>query len=72
MIVIFYRMMGKLFDELGNQIKEDHLLLRLLVFLCSEDDIGVMMSHAPVHIVALHVSDLWNTTERLKKVCTVL
>ena len=61
--------MGKLFNKLENHIKEDHLLLRLLVFLCSEDDISVMASHAPVHIVALHVADLWDIIEKLKKVC---
>ena len=64
----FYRMMGKLFHSLEYHIKEDHLLLRLLVFLCSEDDIDVMLDNAPVHIVALHVAKLWDNTDKVKKV----
>ena len=63
-----YRMMGKLFHECKDHIKEDHLLLRLLVFLCSEDDIDVMLNNAPVHIVALHVSDLWRTINKVNQV----
>ena len=61
-------MMSKLFHECKNHIKEDHLLLRLLVFLCSEDDIDVMIDSAPVHIVALHVADLWHTIDKVKQV----
>lgn len=60
--------MGKLFHECKNHIKDDHLLLRLLVLLCSEDDIDVIMKNAPVHIVALHIADLWQTLDRMKKV----
>lgn len=67
-IVVFYRIMGKLFFECKNHIKDDHLLLRLLVFLSSEDDIDVMLNNAPVHIVALHVADLWHTIDKVKKV----
>ena len=61
-------MMNKLFQECENHIKEDHLLLRLLVFLCSEEDIDVMISNASVHIVALHVADLWHTIDKVKQV----
>ena len=67
-IVVFYRIMGKLFLECKNHIKDDHLLLRLLVFLSSEDDIDVMLGNAPVHIVALHAADLWHTIDKIKKV----
>ena len=62
--------MGKLFDECKNHVEDDHLLLRLLVFLSSEDDIDVLLSTAPIHIVALHISDLWETRNIAKKVCT--
>ena len=62
--------MKKLFDECKNHIEDDHLLLRLLVFLSSEDDIDVLLSTAPIHIVALHISDLWETRNIAKKVCT--
>ena len=61
-------MMKKLFQECNNHIKEDHLLLRLLVFLCSEDDINVMLTDAPFHIVALHIADLWQSIDQIKQV----
>ena len=61
-------MMSKLFHECEDHIKEDHLLLRLLVFLCSEDDINVMLNNAQVHIVALHVADLWHSIDKVKQV----
>ena len=64
----FYRMMHKLFNECKNHIEDDHLLLRLLVFLSSEEDIDVMLSNAAVHIVALHVADLWYAIDKVKKV----
>ena len=67
-IVVFYRIMGQLFHECENHIKDDHLLLRLLVFLSSEDDIDIMLNNVPVHIVALHVADLWQTIDKVKKV----
>ena len=60
--------MSKLFHECVNHIKDDHLLLRLLVFLSSEDDIDVVLDNAPVHIVALHIADLWHTIDKVKKV----
>ena len=52
-------MMGKIFHNCKNHNEDDHLLLRLLVFLSSDDDIGVMLNNAPVHIVALRIADLW-------------
>ena len=61
-------MIDKLFDECKNHIKDDHLLLRLLVFLTYEDDIDVMLKNAAVHIVALHVADLWYKIDKVKKV----
>ena len=61
-------MMKKLFHECENHIKVDHLLLRLLVFLCSEADIDDMLNNAPFHIVALRVADLWNSMDKVKQV----
>ena len=61
-------MISKLFNECENHIKEDHLLLRLLVFLCSEDDISIMLNNASFHIVALRVADLWNSIDKVKQV----
>ena len=52
-------MMGKIFHMCKNHIKDDHLLLRLLVFLSSENDIDILLDNAPVHIVALHVASHW-------------
>ena len=66
--LIFYRILAKLFDECQDHINDDHLLLRLLVFLSSEDDIDVMLHTVPVHIVILHVADLWHTLDKVKKV----
>ena len=64
-------MMEKLLHNCKNHIEDDHLLLRLLVFLSSEDDIDVMLDNAPVHIVALHVADLWwDTNDGMKEVIT--
>jgi len=64
--------MRKLFFECQDHIKDDHLLLRLLVFLSSEDDIEVTMIYAPVHIVALRVAKLWHLIDKVKKVTYVL
>ena len=61
--------MDKLFYECKNHIEDDHLLLRLLLFLCSENDIDIMMKNAPFHIVAVRVADLWHTIDKVKKVC---
>ena len=55
-----YRMIGQLFSQCKNHMKDDYLLLRLLAFLCSEDDINVMMKNVQIHVVALHVADLWD------------
>ena len=69
--IYIYRMMEKLLHNCKNHIEDDHLLLRLLVFLSSEDDIDVMLDNAPVHIVALHVADLWwDTNDGMKEVIT--
>ena len=64
--------MRKLFYECQDHIRDDHLLLRLLVFLSSEDDIEVTMMYAPVHIVALRVAKLWHVIDKVKKVTDVL
>ena len=60
--------MGKLFQDCGNYIGDDNLLLRLLVFMSTEDDIDVLLSNAPVHIVTLHVANIWGTLDKVKKV----
>ena len=54
-----YRMMGKIFHMCKNHIKDDHLLLRLLVCLSSDNDIDILLDNAPIHIVALHIAGLW-------------
>ena len=69
-MLMYCRMISKLFHECEDHIKEDHLLLRLLVFLCSEDDIDVMLDSAPVHIVALRIADLWRTIDKVQQVHT--
>ena len=64
-------MMGKIFHNCKNHSEDDHLLLRLLVFLSSDDDIGVMLNNAPVHIVALRIADLWwEANDGIKEVIT--
>ena len=53
-------MMKFLFAELENHLKSDHLLLRLLIYLSTEDDVDVVLDHAvdvPVCIFGLHVSN---------------
>ena len=69
-MLMCYRMMSKLFSECKNHIEEDHLLLRLLLFLCSESNIDVMLDNAPIHIVALRVADLWHTIDEVQQVHT--
>ena len=58
-----YRMIGKLFSQCKNHMKDDYLLLRLLAFLCSEDNINVLVENVQIHVVALHVADLWDITK---------
>ena len=65
---MYHRMMIKLFHECQNHIQDDHLLLRLLVYLSSEDDIEVILKNVPVHIATLHIADLWYKLDKLKKV----
>ena len=62
-------MMKILFAELGDHMKSDHLLLRLLVYLSTEDDVDVILDHVvhvPVHIFALHIS---NQCQQYDKLC---
>ena len=70
-ILLFCRLMKTLLEDLQNLTKDDHLLLRLLVYLSSEYDIDIILDHAPVHIVAVHLSILCQKYERFsrKKVC---
>ena len=61
--------MKSLFADLENHMKSDHLLLRLLIYLSTEDDVDVVLDHAvdiPVCIFALHVS---NQCQRYEKLC---
>ena len=62
-------MMKTLFAELEDHMKSDHLLLHLLVYLSTEDDVDVILDHAvhvPVYIFALHVS---NQCQGYDKLC---
>ena len=70
-ILLFCRLMKTLLDDLQNLTKDDHLLLRLLVYLSSEYDIDIILDYAPVHIVAVHLSNICQKYEKLsrKKVC---
>ena len=61
--------MKTLFAELEDHIKSDHLLLHLLVYLSTEDDVDVILDHAvhvPVYIFALHIS---NQCQGYDKLC---
>ena len=61
-------MFHKLFTNLRAAAADDPLLLRLLVYLSSEDDVDVVLSHAPAHYFAIHVSQICcGTYERLTK-----
>ncbi|XP_065899490.1 E3 ubiquitin-protein ligase rnf213-alpha-like isoform X3 [Dysidea avara] len=67
-IVQFQKMFHKLFTNLRAAAADDPLLLRLLVYLSSEDDVDVVLSHAPAHYFAIHVSQICcGTYERLTK-----
>ena len=59
-------MMKTLFAELKDHMKSDHLLLRLLVYLSTEDDVDVILDHVPVCIYALHIS---NQCQQYDKLC---
>ena len=70
---MYIRMMGKIFHMCKNHIKDDHLLLRLLVFLSSDSDIDILMDNAPVHIVALHVAGVWwRASNEMKEVTRII
>ena len=61
--------MKSLFVELENHMKSDYLLLRVLVYLSTEDDVDVILGHAvdvPVCIFALHIS---NQCQQYNKLC---
>ena len=70
-ILLFYRLMKKLLDNLQNHTKDDYLLLRLLVYLSSENDVDTILNYASVHIVAVHISNVCQKYEKLnrEKVC---
>ena len=62
-------MMKNLFAELEDHMKSDHLLLRVLIYLSSEDDVDIVLDYAediPVCIFALHVS---NQCQQYDKLC---
>ena len=52
------RLIQQLFDDLKDYVKDDPLLLRLLVYLSSEDDVDIVLDHAPAHFYAIHVSKI--------------
>ncbi|XP_065899482.1 E3 ubiquitin-protein ligase rnf213-alpha-like isoform X2 [Dysidea avara] len=52
------RLIKKLFTELHSHLKDDKLLLRLLVYLSSEDDAETVLDHAPTHVYAIHISQI--------------
>ena len=61
--------MRTLFAEFEDHMKYDHLLLRLLVYLSTEDDVDVILDHAvhvPVYIFAVHIS---NQCQQHNKLC---
>ena len=61
-------MLNKLFIDLRDHAKNDHLLLHLLVFLSSESDADVVLEHASAHLFAIRVSQLCsNRDEKLNK-----
>ena len=63
-----HRLMKNLFIDLENHMKSDHLLLNLLVYLSTEDDVDVILDHTvhcPVHIFALHVSNQCQQYDKL-------
>ena len=70
-ILLFCRLMKKLLDDLQNHLKDDYLLLRLLVYLSSENDVDAILDYAPVYIVAVHISNICQKYEKLnrEKVC---
>ena len=52
--------MKNLFSDLEHHMKTDHLLLHLVVYLSTEDDVNIILDDAscvPVHIFALHISN---------------
>ena len=59
--------MKSLLVELQNHAKDDCLLLRLLVYLSSEYDIDVILDYAPVHVVSIHISSIYQKYEKLSK-----
>jgi len=63
-----YRLINHLFGELKDRAKDDPSLLRLLVYLSSEDDVEIVLEHAPAHFYAIHVSKICcETYDRLTK-----
>ena len=51
-------MMKDMFADLENLMKWNRLLLHLLVYLSTEDDVDIILDHPmdiPVHIVTIHI-----------------
>ena len=62
------RLIKQLFADLKVDIKDDPLLLRLLVYLSSEDDVEIVLDHAPAHFYAIHISKVCcGSYDRLSK-----
>ena len=57
-VCILCRMMKDMFVDLERLMKWDHLLLHLLVYLSTEDDVDTVLDYPmniPIHIVAIHI-----------------
>ena len=64
---VFHRLIRKLFTELRSHLKDDKLLLRLLVYLSSEDDAEIVLDNAPTHFYAIRISQICETYRTLTK-----
>lgn len=59
--------MKKILDDLCNKMKDDYLLVRLLVYLSSENDVKTLLNYAPLHVVVIHLSKICQKYERLNR-----
>lgn len=60
-------MMNSLFTDLINYAKDNHMMLRLLVYLSSEEDVEIVLEHVPVHVVAVHIFSTFQQYRTLNK-----
>ena len=67
--VYIIRLLKNIFADLENLMKWDPLLLHLLVYLSTENDVHTLLDHPmdiPVHIVAIHAL---NQCQQYNKLC---